>query len=62
MDDEDNTKAQANKELFYRIAEVFDIEKKNHYSLYGNWGKSFIGFNENIKSEMIKYIEKVSRR
>ncbi|MDD2492741.1 MAG: hypothetical protein PHY83_02225 [Bacilli bacterium] len=58
MDDEDNTKAQANKELFYRIAEVFDIEKRiiTPFTVIG--GKSFIGFNENIKSEMIKYIEK----
>ncbi len=58
MDDEDSEKAQANKELFYRVTEIFDIEKRvvTPFTVIG--GKSFIGFNENIKNEMITYIEK----
>ena len=58
IDDEDNEKAQANKELFFEVAEVFEIEKKviTPFTVIG--GKSFIGFNENIKNEMITYIEK----
>lgn len=58
IDDEDNEKAQANKELFFEVAEAFEIEKKviTPFTVIG--GKSFIGFNENIKNEMITYIEK----
>ena len=58
MDDEDSHKAQANKDLFYRAAEIFDIEKRIVVPFTVIGGKSFIGFNENIKNEMLTYIEK----
>ena len=39
-------------------AEIFDIEKRIVVPFTVIGGKSFIGFNENIKNEMLTYIEK----
>lgn len=58
MDDADVVKTRQNIDLFYQLAEVFDIENKLLVPFTVIGGKFFIGYNSNIKSEIVKYIER----
>lgn len=61
MDDDNPTKVLENEELFMKIAKVFDVEEEiiTPFTVIG--GKSFIGYNDNIKAEINNYLDKYSQ-